>query len=53
MYEKTNLYHNRIANPTFYYVNGTPSSEAEKFIEFTLSTKGKEIVEKVGFVAPE
>jgi phosphate transport system substrate-binding protein len=41
------------ARPTFYYVNGTPSGEAEKFIEFTLSAKGKEIVEKVGFVAPE
>ena len=41
------------ARPTFYYVNGSPSGEAEKFIEFTLSAKGKEIVEKVGFVAPE
>jgi phosphate transport system substrate-binding protein len=41
------------ARPTFYYVNGTPSGEAEKFIEFTLSAKGKEIIEKVGFVAPE
>ena len=41
------------ARPTFYYVNGAPSGEAEKFIEFTLSAKGKEIIEKVGFVAPE
>jgi phosphate transport system substrate-binding protein len=41
------------ARPTFYYVNGSPSGEAEKFIEFTLSPKGKEIIEKVGFVAPE
>jgi phosphate transport system substrate-binding protein len=41
------------ARPTFYYVNGTPSGEAEKFIEFTLSAKGKEIIEKIGFVAPE
>jgi phosphate transport system substrate-binding protein len=41
------------ARPTFYYVNGTPSGETEKFIEFTLSAKGKEIIEKVGFVAPE
>lgn len=41
------------ARPTFYYVNGAPSGETEKFIEFTLSSKGKEILEKVGFVAPE
>lgn len=41
------------ARPTFYYVNGSPSGETEKFIEFTLSAKGKEIIEKVGFVAPE
>lgn len=41
------------ARPTFYYVNASPSEEAQKFIDFTLSTKGKEIVEKVGFIAPE
>lgn len=41
------------ARPTFYYVNGTATGEAEKFIDFTLSPKGKEIIEKVGFIAPE
>ena len=41
------------ARPTFYYVNGTPSPHAAKFVEFTLSPKGKEIMEKIGFVAPE
>jgi ABC-type molybdate transport system substrate-binding protein len=33
-------------------VNGSPSGEAEKFINFTHSEKGKEIIEKVGFIAP-
>ena len=41
------------ARPTFYYVNAAPSPQAAKFIEFTLSPKGKEIIEKVGFIAPE
>jgi len=41
------------SRPTFYYVNGTPSGETAKFVDFTLSPKGKEIIEKVGFVAPE
>ena len=40
------------ARPTFYYVKGSPSEKVEKFIQFTLSPKGKEIVEKVGFIAP-
>jgi phosphate transport system substrate-binding protein len=40
------------ARPTFYYVNGSPSGEAEKFINFTHSEKGKQIIEKVGFIAP-
>jgi phosphate transport system substrate-binding protein len=38
------------ARPTFYYTNGEPTGEAEKFIEFTLSDEGQRIVEKVGFV---
>lgn len=41
------------SRPTFYYVNGTPSGETEKFIAFTLSDDGKKIMEKVGFVAPK
>jgi phosphate transport system substrate-binding protein len=41
------------ARPTFYYVNGSPSEKADKFIQFTLSPKGKEIIEKVGFIAPQ
>lgn len=40
------------ARPTFYYTNGEPSGEAAKFVAFTLSPEGKQIVEKVGFVAP-
>ncbi len=40
------------ARPTFYYTNGEPTGEALKFVEFTLSAAGKQIVEKVGFVAP-
>jgi phosphate transport system substrate-binding protein len=40
------------ARPTFYYTNGQPTGEAAKFLEFTLSAEGREIVEKVGFVAP-
>ena len=41
------------ARPTFYYTNGTPTGEAAKFVEFTLSAEGKRIAEKVGFVAPQ
>jgi len=41
------------SRPTFYYTNGAPTGEAAKFLEFTLSDVGKQIVEKVGFVAPE
>lgn len=41
------------SRPTFYYVNGTPSGETEKFIAFTLSDDGKKIMNKVGFVAPQ
>jgi len=40
------------ARPTFYYTNGEPAGEAAKFIEFTHSAEGREIIEKVGFVAP-
>jgi len=38
------------ARPTFYYTNGEPAGEAAKFVEFTLSDEGQQIVEKVGFV---
>ncbi|HYP18419.1 MAG TPA: phosphate ABC transporter substrate-binding protein [Opitutus sp.] len=38
------------ARPTFYYTNGEPDGEAAKFIEFTLSDAGQQLVEKVGFV---
>lgn len=38
------------ARPTFYYTNGDPSGEAAKFVEFTLSEKGQQIAEKIGFV---
>lgn len=38
------------ARPTFYYTNGAAQGEAAKFIEFTHSKKGQEIVTKVGFV---
>jgi len=38
------------ARPTFYYTNGDPTGEAEKFVNFTLSDEGQKIVEKVGFV---
>ncbi len=40
------------ARPTFFYTNGEPIGEAAKFIAFTLSDAGRDIVEKVGFVAP-
>lgn len=39
------------ARPTFYYTNGEPTGEAAKFIEFTHSATGRDIIEKVGFVA--
>ncbi len=38
------------ARPTFYYTNGQPSGEAAKFVEFTLSDEGQQVVRKVGFV---
>ena len=41
------------ARPTFYYVNASPTEEAQKFIDFTLSTRGKEIIERIGFIAPQ
>lgn len=41
------------ARPTFYYTNGAPTGEAAKFVDFTLSAEGKQIIEKVGFVSPE
>jgi phosphate transport system substrate-binding protein len=42
-----------LARPTFYYTNGEPSGEAAQFVQFTLSSQGRRIVEQVGFVAPE
>ncbi|EIP97054.1 phosphate binding protein [Opitutaceae bacterium TAV1] len=39
------------ARPTFYYTNGEPTGEAAKFLEFTLSDKGQQIAEKIGFVS--
>jgi phosphate transport system substrate-binding protein len=38
------------ARPTFYYTNGEPTGEAAKFLEFTLSDAGQQVVRKVGFV---
>jgi phosphate transport system substrate-binding protein len=38
------------ARPTFYYTNGDPVGEAAKFLAFTLSDEGQQIVGKVGFV---
>jgi len=39
------------ARPLFYYTNGQPAGEAAKFIDFTLSPAGQQIVSKVGFVS--
>jgi phosphate transport system substrate-binding protein len=41
------------SRPTFYYTNGAPSGEAAKFIAFTQSEEGKQIIDKVGFVIPQ
>ena len=38
------------ARPTFYYTNGEPTGEAAKFVEFTLSDAGQQIVRKQGYV---
>jgi len=38
------------ARPTFYYTNGTPAGEAAKFVDYTLSEEGQEVVAQVGFV---
>ena len=38
------------SRPTFYYTNGEPTGEAAKFIEFTLSDAGQEVVRKSGMV---
>jgi phosphate transport system substrate-binding protein len=38
------------ARPTFYYTNGEPTGEAEKFIAFTLSDTGQKITGRIGFV---
>ncbi len=38
------------ARPTFYYTNGAPAGEAAKFVDYTLSDEGQQIVRKVGFV---
>lgn len=33
-----------------YFTNGEPAGAAKEFIDFTLSPKGQEIVDRVGFV---
>lgn len=33
----------------YYYTNGAPKGETKKFIDFTLSPKGQQIIEKVGY----
>ncbi len=38
-----------IARPLYQYVNGTPSGEAKKFLQFELSSEGQRIVEEEGF----
>jgi phosphate transport system substrate-binding protein len=38
------------ARPTFYYTNGEPSGVAKQFVDFTLSSTGQKIVDRVGFV---
>ena len=38
------------ARPTFYYTNGEPSGLAKQFVDFTLSSTGQKIVDRVGFV---
>ncbi|MDQ3314065.1 MAG: hypothetical protein M3505_05470 [Verrucomicrobiota bacterium] len=38
------------ARPTFYYTNGEPSGVAKQFLDFTLSSTGQKIVDRVGFV---
>jgi len=38
------------ARPTFYYTNGEPSGVARQFVDFTISTTGQKIVDRVGFV---
>jgi phosphate transport system substrate-binding protein len=38
------------ARPTFYYTNGAPSGVAKEFVDFTVSSAGQKIVDRVGFV---
>ncbi|CAN5252638.1 PstS family phosphate ABC transporter substrate-binding protein [soil metagenome] len=38
------------ARPTFYYTNGDPGGVAKQFVDFTLSSAGQKIVDRVGFV---
>jgi phosphate transport system substrate-binding protein len=38
-----------IARPLYQYVNGTPSGETKKFLQFELSEQGQKIVEEEGF----
>jgi phosphate transport system substrate-binding protein len=38
------------ARPTFYYTNGDPSGLAKQFVDFTTSSDGQKIVNRVGFV---
>lgn len=38
------------SRPTFYYTNGAPAGETKAFVDFTLSAKGQQIAEQVGFV---
>jgi phosphate transport system substrate-binding protein len=39
-----------LTRPLFQYVNGVPTGAVKDFINFELSEKGQEIVEKVGFL---
>lgn len=38
------------SRPVFYYTNGEPKGVARAFVDFSLSSKGQKIAEKVGFV---
>jgi phosphate transport system substrate-binding protein len=39
-----------LSRPNFFYTNGKTEGIAREFIEFTLSPKGQQIVQRVGFV---
>lgn len=42
-----------LARPTFFYTNGQPAGETARFIAFALGPEGRQMTEKVGFIAPE